>query len=188
MVKKKGAVWDFFNIKGKGVVCKYCTQEYKQGNAVKMEKHIKKCIKCPAGLKHILTISISKPTLRPLTVAVDLDANVDQTTQGQAVLTSAGLSSATSPFKSPTPHAPKPWPSPLSAHSSSSSGSATIPIYSPGSSRGITAFLDHMDMQTNVSLNHLRPTILWYENGWFIIVAFFVAYIVGLNCFCDVKQ
>lgn len=164
MVKNKGAVWDFFNIKGKGVVCKYCTQEYKQGNSVKMEKHIKKCIKCPAGLKHILTVS--KPTPRPSTtkyinqpLTVDVDSNVGQTTQGQAVLTSAGLSSATSPFKSPTrtPPTPKPWPSPLSAHSSSS-GSTTIPIYSPGSSRGITAFFDHMDIQTNVSLNHLRPT------------------------------
>lgn len=74
-----------------------------------------------------------------------MDSSVGRTTQGQA-----GLSLATSPFKPPTPPPTKPWPSPLSTHSSSSgSATATIPIYSPGSSRGMTAFLDHMDIEPN---------------------------------------
>lgn len=33
MVKKKGLIWEFFNINGKGVDGKYCAVEYKQANA-----------------------------------------------------------------------------------------------------------------------------------------------------------
>lgn len=157
MVKKKGVIWDFFNTKGKGAVCKYCATEYKQANSCKMEKHIKKCFKCPAGLKCILSAKSTpksstnlKDMNQPLTVNVDV--NVGQTTQTQTHLTKAGSSSTPSPsFLIP---APKPWPSPLSA-TSSDSGSGTVPIYCPGSSRGMTSFLDHMDSQTNVSLKYL---------------------------------
>lgn len=144
MVKKKGLVWNFFQIKGKGVVCKYCTQEYKQANSVKMERHIKKCLKCPAGLKHVLFAS-PKQTLpksasqdigEPLKVNVELNTETD--------LTSAGPSSASSfllaPLQLQPPRSTIPpktsWTSPSAA--SSSLGSGTMPIYSPRSSRGIT--------------------------------------------------
>lgn len=54
MGKKKGPAWDFFKAKDKGVVCKYCSKEYKQSNVNKMTKHIKKCFKCPQDLKKYL--------------------------------------------------------------------------------------------------------------------------------------
>lgn len=54
MRKKKGVIWEFFNIKRKGVVCKYCTLDYKQANAYKIEKHINKYFKYPFVLKFIL--------------------------------------------------------------------------------------------------------------------------------------
>lgn len=54
MGKKKGPAWDFFKEKDKGVVCKYCSKEYKQSNVNKMTKHIKKCFKCPQDLKKYL--------------------------------------------------------------------------------------------------------------------------------------
>lgn len=54
MGKKKGPAWDFFKEKDKGVVCKYCSKEYKQSNVNKMTKHIRKCFKCPQDLKKYL--------------------------------------------------------------------------------------------------------------------------------------
>lgn len=54
MGKKKGPAWDFFKEKDKGVVCKYCSKEYKQSNVNKMTKHIKKCFKCPQDFKKYL--------------------------------------------------------------------------------------------------------------------------------------
>jgi len=121
MVKKKGVIWDFFNVKGKGVACKYCSHEYKQANSIKMENHIKKCIKCPAGLKHILSKGKPRPSTtgfvsQPLTVEVDCNdgqSTLVQTSPRQAVSTSVGLSSV-SPFKSPTPTPPKILTSPQS--------------------------------------------------------------------------
>uniref|UniRef100_A0A1B6MU20 BED-type domain-containing protein n=1 Tax=Graphocephala atropunctata TaxID=36148 RepID=A0A1B6MU20_9HEMI len=60
MVKKKGPAWDFFKEKDKGVVCKYCSKEYKQSNVNKMTKHIKKCFKCPQDMKKYLESQTSK--------------------------------------------------------------------------------------------------------------------------------
>jgi len=57
MVKKKGPIWNFFSLKGKGVSCKYCFKDYKQAHAQKMTNHIKKCFKCPQDLKKVLDLN-----------------------------------------------------------------------------------------------------------------------------------
>lgn len=54
MAKKKGPTWNFFKVKNKGVVCNFCFKEYTHSNVNKMTRHIKKCLKCPAGIKKIL--------------------------------------------------------------------------------------------------------------------------------------
>lgn len=54
MAKKKGPTWNFFKVKTKGVVCKFCSEEYKHANVNKMTRHIKNCLECPAGIKKIL--------------------------------------------------------------------------------------------------------------------------------------
>lgn len=131
MVKKKGPVWNFFNLKGKGVSCKYCFKEYKQSHSNKMENHIKKCFKCPQDLKKVLELStmIEKPIKKkspyePLIVEVE-DFN-------------------------------KPGPSSGSFKSSSSSEFLPQPV-SSSTPKGIPSFVDHMDIQTNVS-KHLKNT------------------------------
>lgn len=147
MVKKKGPVWNFYNSKGKGVSCKYCFKEYKVPHAKKMETHIQKCFKCPQGLKKVFELGrgilIENPKnpvkniyepLAPLVIPVrDLDK--------------PGPSSASeiSTFKS----------------SSSSSSDITLQLQLPASStpKGIPSFVDHMDVQTNVS-KHLRKQII----------------------------
>ena len=127
MGKKKGVIWDSFNIKGKSVVCKYCGVYYKQGNSCKMEKHIKKCFKCPAGLRCVLRAGatsvnktstnlkdISKP--KPLTedVTVDQGGLLGQSTETLMHLTKAGPSSAQSSSSNIHMGPPKPWPNPSS--------------------------------------------------------------------------
>lgn len=165
MVKKKGPVWNFFNENGKGVTCKYCAKDYKQSNSVKMERHIKKCFKCPAELKRILTVSVKTPTrtdvfqLQPLTV----DGTVGE-------LEKAGPSSVDS-NSSCTPR-PSPRQPQFSSASSSTPSYSSLPrsLISPStaSPRGISSFLDQMDAQTNVSIlfqpvntNNLGRISLW---------------------------
>lgn len=150
MGKKKGVVWDFFKIKGIGVICKYCPTEYKHPNSCKMEKHIKKCFKCPEGLKSILSVTTSTATTsksksrnvtsKPL--SIEVDEEIDLTQPGPSSADSMGP--------------PKSWPSPspLSTNSATSD-SGTTPIYSPRFSGLLNKFMDQMDSQTNVSLKFL---------------------------------
>lgn len=126
MVKRKGPVWDFFNLKGKGVACKYCCKEYKQSHAYKMGNHIKKCFKCPQDLKKVLDLStnvekpISKKSLcEPLLVEVG-DFNKPGSSSGPGQASSSGEFSSQSFPSTSTP-------------------------------KGISSFVDHMDIQTNVS-------------------------------------
>lgn len=149
MVKKKGPVWNFFNEKGKGVSCKYCSKDYKQSNAVKMERHIRKCFKCPAELKNILTVSdktlkgndLGLLKLQPLMV------DTRPTENCTAELEMAGPSSVDSSLRQ-MPRQPQ-----LSSATSSGS-SLSLNLVSPSStsaSRRILPFWDQMDAQTNVS-------------------------------------
>ncbi|XP_003427117.2 uncharacterized protein LOC100678673 [Nasonia vitripennis] len=54
MVKKRGAVWNYFTkkIHGSQIIafCKFCDQSYIQ-NATRMEKHIERCVKCPENIR-----------------------------------------------------------------------------------------------------------------------------------------
>lgn len=149
MVKKKGPIWNFFNEKGKGVSCKYCLIEYKQSNSVKMERHIKKCFKCPSDLKNIISTSDNKTEtgkkggsaelglglLKPITVDTDTSEGAD--------LCMAGPSSVKRPKDSPI--------SVTTSASSGSSSSLTSPTSALSAAKRIVPFWDQMDIQTNVS-------------------------------------
>lgn len=144
MVKKKGPIWDFFSIKGKGVACKYCCKEYKQSHAYKMANHIKKCFKCPQDLKKVLDLStnIGKPIAnKGVYEVVDVSGGFKKPGPSSAGTLSCACASSASP--SPTS---------FSAGSSQTCSSSGFPMQSsPSTSKGITSFVDHMDIQTNVS-------------------------------------
>lgn len=59
MGKKKGPAWEFFKEKNKGVICKYCSKEYKQSNVNKMARQISKCFKCPQDMNKLLHVQCS---------------------------------------------------------------------------------------------------------------------------------
>lgn len=151
MVKKKGPIWTFFNEKGKGVCCKYCLKEYKQSNAVKMERHIKKCFKCPSELKNIIMTGNKTETLKKGGSGLGLlrPLTVDTNTSEGVVL--AGPSSANVPKQSPL----------SSAASSSTDSSTNLTSPSTLTAKKILPFWDQMDIQTNVSslLSYLAFTM-----------------------------
>lgn len=130
MVKKKGAVWNFFTLKGKGVSCKYCFKAYKQSHAHKMANHIKKCFKCPQDLKKVLDLTTNsgkpatssmKSTWEPLVVGVGGEGDVN-----------------------------KPGPS-SSEKSSVDVATSSQSLSSTPKAKFISSFVDQMDIQTNVS-------------------------------------
>lgn len=150
MVKRKGPTWDFFKTKNKGVECKYCSKEYKHANVNKMEKHIKKCFKCPADLKKVLDSSDKVKLFKsiipaPLTPKKNTDKSLSVTVSNMEDL-EAGPSSSSSnnPSKNPS----------RNSISNSDSESSLFPgntIIQPSPSSQLLSFVDHMDAQTNVS-------------------------------------
>lgn len=147
---KKGLAWNFFNVKGKSVQCKYCNKDYKHANVNKMENHIKKCFKCPAGLKKVFDSDSKckkyhKESISTMPSTSNVEENItisdtDEPNTGQMSSTSSNTSSI--PITS--------VPSLLKNAGDGTSSFLTNKKISK-SQISMTAFLDQMDEITNVS-------------------------------------
>uniref|UniRef100_A0A1B6MLC9 BED-type domain-containing protein n=1 Tax=Graphocephala atropunctata TaxID=36148 RepID=A0A1B6MLC9_9HEMI len=154
MVKKKGPAWDFFKEKDKGVVCKYCSKEYKQSNVNKMTKHIKKCFKCPQDMKKYLESQTSKIQGKE-SMRKSGEGLKELSVDVSSVPPEAGPSS----FGSQRPGSAMSSKSDMSISGTSSASHETEILFlqptsrssTVGEGRGLLSFVDTMDPQLNVS-------------------------------------
>ena len=171
MGKKKGPAWNFFNVKkNKSVQCKYCNVEYKHANVNKMERHIKKCFQCPAGLKKLLNRNTTanefnfKQTANMTTITANLELqeqlNIDvddpnENCQASQMSLSSTSSNNTRSSRSPSllktimPGTSSNFSSEISSSSLTNSKISKTHIDDPTTL--LTAFVDHMDETSNVS-------------------------------------
>lgn len=171
MDKKKGVTWTYFRVEDKKVICKYCSKLYKHANVNKMERHIKKCFKCPEDFKKVFsggTASLIKAPKsksvvpQPQTNIVNqeiVDVDITDLTEAEPALAfSVTASSLQSPKTS------KPLETSDKVASPSNSLSSTTPLssvsivnrpesristYTPNKS--VLNFIDTMDDRQNVS-------------------------------------
>lgn len=188
MGKKKGPAWNFFNIKkDKTVQCKYCNLEYKHANVNKMEKHIKKCFKCPVGLKKILNrhevdnklCFKQVPTASKLEfsehLSIDVD-NPDESCQASQMSSTSSNSTTVSATRgSCSPLLLKTARPGTSANSSSEmpcslSNARISKIHIDGASTLLTAFVDHMDEKSNEMLNQQLAKAIFVSGSPFSLV------------------
>lgn len=148
MGKKKGPAWDFFKEKDKGVVCKYCSKEYKHSNVNKMTKHIKKCFKCPQDLKKYLERQSSN---------IQVTEIMRKSCEGEG-LKELSVDVSSPPESGPSSFGSQRPGSAMSSGASSVSHETETSFVRPpsrsstlGLGGGLLSFIDTMDPQLNVS-------------------------------------
>lgn len=91
MGRNKGPAWQFFKVKNKGVICKYCDKSYLHANANKMTQHIMKCLKCPRYLRKCLVVQKVK-TSDAVCVSVNETSDSDEQEEGQSCVSTPSAS------------------------------------------------------------------------------------------------
>lgn len=134
MGKKRGPVWNYFTKMSDGTKCKFCSQKYTVGNANKMERHLSNsCKNCPIAVKTLFSTKKSPVTVKQV-LPSSTPKKVDRDTPRSA--------RSSIDFGNPI--------SPAVSNVTNVSDSDTV-VSSMSMSLNLHSFLDHIDVQTNVS-------------------------------------